>query len=132
MYLEAGSGAPEPEGCNVIKRIEESVKIPVIVGGGGLSSAVSEMLFAGGMSGIINLDRVLVRVSPMTEYSIPHFPKISFIFSRFDGSIARNILSCDSLTHISAGLAEIQLTLKYRLSPRDGANIPAINHPNFT
>ena len=34
LYLEAGSGAPEPVGCNVIRRIKESVKIPVIVGGG--------------------------------------------------------------------------------------------------
>ncbi len=34
IYLEAGSGAPEPVGCNVIKKIKESVKIPVIVGGG--------------------------------------------------------------------------------------------------
>ncbi|WP_337860618.1 geranylgeranylglyceryl/heptaprenylglyceryl phosphate synthase [Ferroplasma sp.] len=34
LYLEAGSGAPEPVGCNVIKMIKNSIKIPVIVGGG--------------------------------------------------------------------------------------------------
>ena len=34
LYLEAGSGAPEPVGGNVIRRIKESVKLPVIVGGG--------------------------------------------------------------------------------------------------
>ncbi len=34
LYLEAGSGAPEPVGCNVITRIKEAVNIPVIVGGG--------------------------------------------------------------------------------------------------
>jgi phosphoglycerol geranylgeranyltransferase len=34
LYLEAGSGAPEPVGCNVITRIKASVNIPVIVGGG--------------------------------------------------------------------------------------------------
>jgi phosphoglycerol geranylgeranyltransferase len=34
LYLEAGSGAPEHVGCNVIKRIKKEVKIPVIVGGG--------------------------------------------------------------------------------------------------
>jgi phosphoglycerol geranylgeranyltransferase len=34
LYLEAGSGAPKPVGCNVIKSIKESIKIPVIVGGG--------------------------------------------------------------------------------------------------
>ncbi|EQB71923.1 MAG: hypothetical protein AMDU4_FER2C00169G0002 [Ferroplasma sp. Type II] len=56
----------------------------------------------------------LFKVSPMTEYSIPHFPKIFFIFSRFDGSIARNILSCDSLTHISHG--SILLSFKSTLS----------------
>jgi phosphoglycerol geranylgeranyltransferase len=34
IYLEAGSGAPEPVSCNVIRKIKEYVKIPVIVGGG--------------------------------------------------------------------------------------------------
>ncbi len=40
------------------------------LGGGGLSSAVSEMLFAGGMSGIINLDRVLLKDSNMEPWEI--------------------------------------------------------------
>lgn len=34
LYLEAGSGAPEHIGCNVITRVKETVKIPIIVGGG--------------------------------------------------------------------------------------------------
>jgi len=40
------------------------------LGGGGLSSAVSEMLFAGGMSGIINLDKVLLKDSNMEPWEI--------------------------------------------------------------
>jgi phosphoribosylformylglycinamidine synthase II len=40
------------------------------LGGGGLSSAVSEMLFAGGMSGIINLDKVLLKDSKMKPWEI--------------------------------------------------------------
>ncbi|WP_337860622.1 phosphoribosylformylglycinamidine synthase subunit PurL [Ferroplasma sp.] len=40
------------------------------LGGGGLSSAVSEMLFAGGMSGIINLDKVLLKDSKMEPWEI--------------------------------------------------------------
>ncbi|WP_276929926.1 phosphoribosylformylglycinamidine synthase subunit PurL [Ferroplasma acidiphilum] len=40
------------------------------LGGGGLSSAVSEMLFAGGMSGIINLDKVLLKDSHMEPWEI--------------------------------------------------------------
>jgi phosphoribosylformylglycinamidine synthase len=40
------------------------------LGGGGLSSAVSEMLFAGGMSGIINLEKVLLKDSNMEPWEI--------------------------------------------------------------
>lgn len=34
LYLEAGSGAPEPVPSSMIKAVRESVDIPVIVGGG--------------------------------------------------------------------------------------------------
>ena len=40
------------------------------LGGGGLSSAVSEMLFAGGMSGIIELDKVLLKDTNMDPWEI--------------------------------------------------------------
>lgn len=34
LYLEAGSGAPEPVPTNMIKAVRESVDIPIVVGGG--------------------------------------------------------------------------------------------------
>lgn len=34
IYLDAGSGAPQPVSPEMIKRVKESVSIPVIVGGG--------------------------------------------------------------------------------------------------
>jgi len=34
VYLEAGSGAPEPVPAKVIRAVREAIDIPVVVGGG--------------------------------------------------------------------------------------------------
>jgi len=34
VYLEAGSGAPEPVPTNIISSVKENIDIPLIVGGG--------------------------------------------------------------------------------------------------
>jgi phosphoglycerol geranylgeranyltransferase len=39
LYLEAGSGAPEPVPVEMIKAVRASISIPLIVGGGVTSDA---------------------------------------------------------------------------------------------
>jgi len=48
LYLEAGSGAPEPVPVKMIKAVRQSVKIPVVVGGGiNTEDKASEIASAG-------------------------------------------------------------------------------------
>jgi phosphoglycerol geranylgeranyltransferase len=48
LYLEAGSGAPEPVPVKMIKAVHQSVKIPVVVGGGiNTEDKASELASAG-------------------------------------------------------------------------------------
>ncbi len=49
LYLEAGSGAPEPVPSEMIRAVRESVRIPIIIGGGITSSEhAASVLRAGG------------------------------------------------------------------------------------
>ena len=48
LYLEAGSGAPEPVPPDMIRAVRESVDIPIVVGGGIVTPAQAEMVAVAG------------------------------------------------------------------------------------
>lgn len=48
VYLEAGSGAPEPVPASIVRRVKDEISVPLLVGGGIRSAAASrEALEAG-------------------------------------------------------------------------------------
>jgi phosphoglycerol geranylgeranyltransferase len=48
VYLEAGSGAPEPVPCDMVTRVKTNIKIPLVVGGGiRTPTAAGEIAIAG-------------------------------------------------------------------------------------
>ncbi len=48
VYLEAGSGAPEPVPIDMISAVRESVEIPIVVGGGIVTPAQAERVAVAG------------------------------------------------------------------------------------
>jgi phosphoglycerol geranylgeranyltransferase len=48
LYLEAGSGAPEPVPTNMIEAVRESVDIPIVVGGGIVTPGQARKVAAAG------------------------------------------------------------------------------------
>ncbi len=48
LYLEAGSGAPEPVPTDMIRAVRESIDIPIVVGGGIVTPAQAESVASAG------------------------------------------------------------------------------------
>src|SRR5437899_10701412 len=53
VYLEAGSGAPEPVPAKVIRAVREAIDIPVVVGGGNINPEVEKADVAAGADDVV-------------------------------------------------------------------------------
>jgi phosphoglycerol geranylgeranyltransferase len=53
VYLEAGSGAPQPVPCEMIQKVKELIDIPLIVGGGIRDAETAASILAAGADIIV-------------------------------------------------------------------------------
>src|SRR3989475_9425217 len=62
VYLEAGSGSPEPVPAKVIRAVREAIDIPVVVGGGIRTAAAAKAVAAAGPD--VDVTGTIVEVAP--------------------------------------------------------------------